>query len=169
MKFIPLPENAAAIERLADLLRRLPIGSVIHYADLNVAAGEGRDVSRGARHLLAAARKTVEREDGSRLEAVSGVGVKKLTAGEIVPLGLAHVRRTRRAALRGIDRLSGVSANLTEEQRATITAQRTVLGVAASVATINAVKAAAADVKNVNRDPASINVAGIVKSAMAQR
>lgn len=168
MKFQTSPENQAAIERLADVLRRLPVGMTIHYPDLNVAAGDDRDVRGKHRHLLDAARKSVEREDGSRFEAVSGVGVKKLRAEEIVPLGTSHVRRTRRAALRGIDRLTGIAANLSQQDRATITAQRTVLGVAAAVATINAVKSVAADVKNIDRG-ASADVAGIVAAAMRQK
>lgn len=168
MKFTSNPENVAAIEKIADVLRRVSIGSTVGYYELSAAAGADRDVRGDARHLLDAARETVEKEDGSRFESVRGVGVKKLLASELPDLGASHVRRTRRAALRGIKRLTGLAANLTEKDRATIVAQRTVLGVAANVATMSAVKAVAADVSNVTRDKPP-NVAEIVKAAMAQR
>lgn len=168
MKFTSNPENVAVIERLADALRALPVGSTVHYSDLNSIAGPDRDLRAKHRHLLEAARETVEKEDGARLESVRGVGVKKLDAASMPDMGAAHVRRTRSAAVRGIKRLTGIAANLSEKDRATIVAQRTVLGVAANVATMSAVKTVAADVTNVARDKPP-NVAEIVKAAMTQR
>lgn len=168
MKFTSNPENVAAIERIADALRALPVGATAPYAELDRAAGRGRSVRSSHRHLLEAAREAVEKEDGSRIESVRGVGVKKLEASAMTEMGATHVRRTRRAALRGIKRLTGIAANLSEKERATIVAQRTVLGVAANVATMNAVKTVAADVTSVAKEKPQ-NIAEIVKAAMAQR
>lgn len=146
--FVSRPENVAAVDAIADTLKRLPIGNVVHYEDLNALAA--KDVQAGGRYLLARAIALVEKETGHRFGIVTGRGVKRLADEEIPAVGSDYVRRTRRVAARGVKKMTGLSANLSESARTRIVGYRTVLSVAAAVTTMDSAKKAAAEAASPN-------------------
>ena len=131
--FTTKPETVADIEAVSKMLTELPIGAVLTYSAINDAIG--RDVTNGARYVLAAAKKRTEAETGALYEAVRKVGVKRLPTDEIASVGTAAIRKVRRTARRGMKRLGNVKANdISPDQSREIVMQRSVLGAVAMLA-----------------------------------
>ncbi len=126
------PELAAAIEALKLRLEELPIGETASYAKLCEVAGF--DVTR-RRHALNRARRRAEEDSGGLFETVRGLGVRRLPSASVPDVGLAAIRRVRRAAARGAARLGTVRANdMTETDMHRLLAHKSQLGAIALVA-----------------------------------
>lgn len=126
------PENIADIETIARKLGEMSIGTTLNYEVLTALIG--REV-RSHRHLLISARKQVEQETGALFEIVRDVGIKRLTADETADVGLGVIRKVRRAARRGVDRLGRVRVNDMDREAANkVIAHRSQLGAIALVA-----------------------------------
>ena len=88
------------VQILAEMLRATAVGEIVSYAVMS--AKIKRDVQGKARHILASARRMVLR-DAIVFDAVTGVGVKRLSDSECVqtwPKTLKHVGRSVRRASR---------------------------------------------------------------------
>ncbi|XWN29950.1 MAG: hypothetical protein ROR55_21010 [Devosia sp.] len=126
------PENAADVEAIANKLREASIGGLVSYTAISAAIG--RDI-RSHRHLLDHARKKVESETGSLFETLRGIGIRRLRSEETHTVGLGVIRKVRRAARRGVERLSKVRVNdLDRETANKIIAHRSQLGAISLVA-----------------------------------
>ena len=118
------PDDEIKTERIAAILRSLPIGEVASYRDVAMACG-----GEPSRWLLITARKQVETDTGARFATVRKVGIKKLASGEIVGIGAAARRRVGRIAKAQSRRLVGLSYNgLSDDDRARIDVERSLLG-----------------------------------------
>lgn len=132
MNFGTSPENEADIQALTEALRALSIGSTLSYASMSATIG--RDIT-ARRWLLQRACKEAETETGSLYEAVRGEGIRRLAGEETPSVGLAAIRRVRRAAKRGVQRLSKVRSNdLEPDVAAKIVAHKSQLGAISLVA-----------------------------------
>lgn len=127
------PEHEAIIKKLAVALTALSSGDTLGYSSLMQAAPGFR--ARRDNWLLAKAREQVEKELGCAFETVRGVGVKRLTSAEIPDIGLAALRRIRRAAKRGKKRLGRVNSNsLTESEQRRVVGMSAMLGAVVMIA-----------------------------------
>ena len=139
------PEHAAIVERLADQLGALSIGGTLTYSAASAACG--RDVAGQYRYLLTAAREKAEKNHGCLFECVRTVGVKRLPANEAPDVGLASIRRVRKAAKRGVRRLDRLNANsLSEPETRRVVSYRAMLGAVAMIADGNKARTVAAAV-----------------------
>jgi len=102
------PENAADVEALTAALAELPVGETLAYEAMTETIG--RDI-RAHRYLLLSARDKAEEQTGALFDTVHNVGVKRLASSDMPDVGLATVKRIRRAAKRGVARLGSVRAN----------------------------------------------------------
>jgi hypothetical protein len=137
------PENAAIIDRLTDMLAAVPIGAAMTYSA--ASATVGRDVAGKHRYLLDAAREKAEKQLGCIFECVRTVGVKRLPASESPEVGLASIRRVRKAAKRGVKRLTRLNANsLSEPEHRRVISYRAMLGAIAMIADGNKARTVAA-------------------------
>lgn len=130
--FKSLPENEADILAIKELMIACPIGEVITYRAVSDAIG--RDIQIKARYLLQAAIRVAEKETGARYACVHHIGIKRLPVEEIPSIGTACVGKIRRAAQRGIKRLSGVRENAPPIVQKQINAQCAQLGAVALIA-----------------------------------
>lgn len=138
------PEHAAIIDRLAGLLAELSIGGVLPYSAAADAA-DGRDVRGPHRYLLEAAREKAEKRLGCLFECVRSIGIKRLAPADSPEVGLAALRRSRKAAKRGLARLSRLSANsLSEGEQRRVIAYKSMLGAVALIADGNKARTVAA-------------------------
>ncbi len=103
------PENTAIVDRLADLLEKLPVDGEIAYLTLNEAAR--RDVSRRSRYLLQKAVAQAEANQGCIYECIRSIGIKRLSAEAGPDVGLSCIRSVRRKANRGARRLGRIQSN----------------------------------------------------------
>lgn len=125
------PENETDIETIARLLKAASIGATVTYEAMTDAIG--RDI-QDHRHLLLAAQRRTEEEIGALFGTVRGEGVKRLPSDEVASVGSHTIRRIRRAARRGMQRLTVVRANdLPMDDARKIIAQRSQLGAIALV------------------------------------
>jgi hypothetical protein len=126
------PENAADVDAIAALLRELSIDATLEYTAISQRIG--RNII-SHRHLLDAARDKAEEETGSLFDVVRTVGIKRLPASATPDVGLAAIRKVRRAARRSVDRLSSVRVNDLDKDIANkVIAHRSQLGAIALVA-----------------------------------
>lgn len=126
------PENAADIEILLGLLCACPIGTTIPYSSMNAALG--RD-ARERQWIIDKARQQAEERTGNLFEVVRGEGLKRLPSDEVPSVGLAHLRKIRRAAKRGVERLDAVRVNdLDEGDQRKLIAHKSQLGAISLVA-----------------------------------
>ncbi len=132
MKFTSRPELSAEISALTGLLMALSVDSVLTYQQASAAIG--RNVQTSARFALMRAREEAEKEGGHLFATVSGKGIKKLPAGSAYTIGQESMRRIRRTAKRGVDRLSRVRGNMSEQEQGRITAYASMLGAVSLVA-----------------------------------
>lgn len=122
-----IPEASVDTRLLRDRLLKLNHDETVSYAELSEVIG--RDVQTVARSNLASARRMAERE-GVILDAVSRVGIKRLTSGAAADSTGPRIReRIRRAASRGARRIAVIPfAELTAEQRIKTSAEASHLG-----------------------------------------
>lgn len=143
------PENAAIIEKLADMLAEISIGNILTYKDANAATD--RDIQHKHRYLMEAAREQAEKQLGCIFECVREVGFKRLAAEECPEVGLTALRGIRRKAKRGMSRLDRLNTNsLDGSGQRRVIAYKAGLGACALVADGNKMRTVAAAV-----DPAS--------------
>jgi len=126
------PENAADIATLKTMLSAAPIGQTLSYAAMTVAIG--RDV-KDRPWIMIAARKEVEKETGGLFETVRGIGVQRLPSAKIPDAGLHTLRKLRKCAKRGAERLANVRVNdLSNTERQQVIAYRSQLGAISLIA-----------------------------------
>jgi hypothetical protein len=147
------PENATDVNIMSELLRVLPIGGTLSYTD--VSAAIGRDV-RKHYWLLRSAMERVEKESGSLLAVVRSIGVKRLASEELSGVGADAIRKVRRTARRGYNRLDTIRTNDLPQSEATkIVAHKSQLGAITLVADGRKTSTVAAEVaKTGNAIPA---------------
>lgn len=127
------PQNEAIVKKLADALALLPAGETIAYSALVKAAPGFR--AKNDLWLLSKARENTEKSMGCAFESVRGVGVKRLASADIPDIGLAALRRIRRAANRGQRRLKRVNSNsLSAQEQRRVVGMTAMLGAVALVA-----------------------------------
>lgn len=145
MSFDTLPENAADIHVLEKLLEALPIDGVLTYQQMEDAIGRPIQAHR---FLLLRARENVEERAGALFETVRQVGMKRLQAADMPDVGLSSLRKIKRSARRGMERLSNVRANdLSETDAHRVLAYRSQLGAIALAADGRKTQTIAAEVK----------------------
>jgi hypothetical protein len=126
------PENAADIEVVSELLRATSIGATLSYAEISTAIG--RNIQSHS-HILRSAQARVEKETGSLYSVIRSVGIKRLASNELSSVGLEAIRKVRRTARRGFNRLDTVRTNdLAHEDVNKIIAHKSQLGAIALVA-----------------------------------
>jgi hypothetical protein len=87
-------------------LRKLAVGEVVPYRELSELIGE--DVQTLGRGAVNSARRIVLRDNRIVTDAVTNVGIKRLSDGEAVAGAARTFSKVRRTAQRGIDRLTAV-------------------------------------------------------------
>lgn len=138
MPFTTNPERQIRIERLAKVLRDLPIRATATYDDLSAALG---DNVRADWIALIRARELVEKETGMRFATVRGAGVKKLDAASIPGIGEEARAQIARRARRKHKQLTGLKYNDIDAPLQTrIDAERSLLGAIAATAKAKAEK-----------------------------
>lgn len=126
------PEIQIEVERLAAILRGLPIRATATYAELSETVGY--PVNRKPFALLKA-RKLVEQETGMRFATVRREGVKKLDGADVVGIGAMARKLIARKARTQAARLTGLSYNdIDSGKQARIDAERSLLGAISATA-----------------------------------
>lgn len=122
-------------------LKEVAVGETITWEELSTVIG--RDVTAGSAGYgpLSTARKRALNDDGIVFDAVSKVGLKRLTDTEIVNTGQATVDKVRRAARKGAKRLLSVRdfEALPNAMKIKHNAYASLLGAVASIAQENKV------------------------------
>lgn len=97
--------------------RLLGIGETIGYDQLSELVG--RDIRDGAYGSLMSARRRALNHDGVLFDAVTNVGLKRMSDPEIVSAGQRDIDKIRRAARRGYTKLTCVQNfdSLPEDER----------------------------------------------------
>jgi hypothetical protein len=99
-----ITELSADTRAIADLLLACPIGDTVSLDAMSAAIG--RDI-RKHRHIIATARRFVEREAGAVFANVRGIGYQRLdaerTVAVVAPAARKHIARSARRASRSID------------------------------------------------------------------
>lgn len=136
------PENAAIVEKLADRLATLPIGSTLAYEDLIALAD--RDIQGRFRYLLDSAREKAEKRLGCIFECVRTVGIKRLPASECPEIGLAGLRKVRRTSKRVLKRYDRMNTNsLSDAEQRRVIAYQALHGAIATLADGNKARSVA--------------------------
>ncbi len=114
---------------LVEKLRAVEVGAQITYSELSQAVG--RNVQTEARGCLNTARAILQREDSTLFAPIRGIGLKRLTDGEIAQVGGQTLRHVNNSAKRGIRKLACVRDfnALTNEEKIRHNAAMSVLGV----------------------------------------
>jgi len=128
-----IPEISIETRMLIDRLKTAQIGETITYATLSNIIG--REVQDDARHLLVSAQKACLR-DHIVFASVRKIGVKRLADTEIVGIGEAMLPKIKRAAKRGIVKMTSVAdfSALPDAAKLRHNAVISMLGVVAHVA-----------------------------------
>lgn len=113
----PRFEASPDVEACADFLRENKDRDLISYAALAEATGRD-DITGKSRHILASARRILERE-GILFVVETGVGLKRASDAQVATLATSEpIIKTRRIAKKAKKRQSAVNVqNLTGEQR----------------------------------------------------
>jgi len=110
---------------LADLLVACPIGSVITYNQMTAAIG--RDIT-ACRHVLARARQVALREVGAAFVVEVRVGLRRMSAEEVVtttgPVARQHIRRTARRALKTLASATKAQNDMPPEMQRRLSAEQ---------------------------------------------
>lgn len=121
--------------RLADLFIATSPGATVTFAQLTAALG--RDVKK-ARHLIASAQRTAQREAGASFVNVITVGYKRLAPGEVAsrigPAARKRIRGEARRASGAIVAAVSVGNDLTPEEGRRANAEMAVLGMIEHIA-----------------------------------
>jgi alkylated DNA nucleotide flippase Atl1 len=104
-----LPRFSLNIETtlLIERIKKMAQGDLITYGEL--AELIGQDAQREARHILLSARRICQREYQVVTDAKRNIGIRRLTDVELTSSGLKIFSGLRRAAKRGIDRVTAVA------------------------------------------------------------
>jgi len=114
-------------QELAKFLESATIGQVFTYAELNAAAK--CDVQTRNTVLQTAKRQMLKPPHRMVFGTIMGVGIKRLSDDEIPDEGASAVKRARRIAKKGVDKLNCADmANLTPERKVQLVTTKTVLG-----------------------------------------
>lgn len=124
------PENEAIVQKLEQVLTSIPMGGMVTTANIKKSVPGFR--ANGDYWLLSKARERAEKNLGCAFEAVRGIGIKRLASSEIPDVGLASLRKIRRAANRGKKRLSRVNTNSLSQGE-----QRRVVGMVAMLGAVS--------------------------------
>jgi hypothetical protein len=92
---------------LIERIKKMGQGDLVTYGEL--AELIGQDVQREARHTLLSARRICQREYQVVTDAERNIGIRRLTDVELTSSGLKIFSGLRRAAKRGIDRVTAVA------------------------------------------------------------
>ena len=87
-------------------IRKMQVGDVVSYGELSSILGA--DVRLTGRSALYSARQIAERDDTIVTEAVPNVGIKRLSDSENILSAGAVFTKIRRAANRGVSRLTAL-------------------------------------------------------------
>ena len=103
------PSFSVSIETTAliEAIKKMQAGDVLTYRDLTKLIGQ--NVQDEVRHILTSARRICQRDYQIVTDAVPNIGIRRLTDVEITTGGLQIFQRLRRAAKRGIDRITSVT------------------------------------------------------------
>jgi hypothetical protein len=103
------PAFSVSIETtlLVERIKRMEQGELLSYRDCTKLIGQ--DVQGEARHILQSARRICQREYQVVTDAERNLGIKRMTDVELTNSGLQLFAGLRRAAKRGIDRVTSVS------------------------------------------------------------
>lgn len=135
--FSSRPELQIEIEKLTKPLTEMAVGQTVTYDDLRAAVGGPYKP-----WSLIRARAIVEKETGLRLEAVHGVGIKKISAEDVAGIGSSARRKIGRIAKKQSARLTGLSYNdLSDEVRTKVSIERSLLGAISAASRCSAAKA----------------------------
>lgn len=147
-----IPEMSLDTRTVVELLRKVETGEVIKYKTLSEATG--RDIAGKHRYILASAMRVVLHRNGIVFAAVAGEGMKRLADEEIVAVGAQAIASMRRAAKRGVVKLSSVRDfdAMPAEKRIQHNATMSVLGVIAHVGASSQLKRAATAVQAVGNN-----------------
>jgi alkylated DNA nucleotide flippase Atl1 len=126
----PSIENATDIEAIAELLRALPIGETLTYAEISTAIG--RDI-KARRWLIVPAIRRAETETGALYAVVWRQGYQRLPAENAPQVGSSALRSIRRRARRAAARLAGATGNVAPDIQRALIAQRSALGAIAEM------------------------------------
>lgn len=137
---IVIPELSADSISLVNHLRTLQPGQQCSYSELTVLIR--RNVQKEARGCLETARRILQREEQIVFAPIRGVGLKRLTDGEITKTGTETLQRINRASRRGVHKLTCVKDfnQLTNEEKVRHNAALSVLGVFYEVSKARGVK-----------------------------
>lgn len=89
-------------------LKEVGVGETITWEELSKTAGRNVSAGHAGYGALATARRRAQVDDGMVFDAVSKVGLKRLSDVDIVNTGQSTVDRVRRAARKGAKRLLSV-------------------------------------------------------------
>jgi hypothetical protein len=92
---------------LVERIKKMKPSELVAYDELNQLIGQ--DVQGDARHILQSARHICQREYQIVTDAERNLGIKRATDIELTNSGLRLFTHIRRAAKRGIDRVTSVS------------------------------------------------------------
>jgi len=128
-----IPEFSVDGRKLAELLSKAEIGEVVHYSTLT--AEIKRDVQRGGRSALNAARKQLLHENQMVFATVTNTGLKRLSDAEKVATGEQATKRIHRQAVRSVKIMQAVHdfAGLTPQLQAKHNSYLSAYGVIAEV------------------------------------
>ena len=103
------PRFSTSIETtvLIERVKTMKPGDLIRYDELSRLIGQ--DVRGEARHILRSARHICQREYQVVTDADPAIGIRRLTDVELTHDGLRLFTRIRRAAKRGVDRVTSVT------------------------------------------------------------
>ncbi len=99
-----IPALSVDTRVLMDRLLKTNVGDVVEYAELTGLIG--RDVQDGARYVLDAAMRKLERDSHAVFGCIKDVGVKRLSSVEVVGTGERSLQRIRRTSKRAAFRQS---------------------------------------------------------------
>jgi hypothetical protein len=102
-----IPTISLDARMLYDRLKKLEIGEVVSYADLDSIVG--RSVQGAAYGQLTTARRKALREDAMCFAPVMGIGIKRLLDVEIVATGEWFTRKIKRTAGRALRTMATVA------------------------------------------------------------
>ena len=104
MGYVSTTENMEIVSALVVTIRSTPFDEVIPRKQLD-------NLLHGKHHLLAKARRMVEREDGVVIATVIGVGIKKMPSAIVHVVGIEARRKASKGLGRAQGRIVGVIRN----------------------------------------------------------
>lgn len=112
MNIVSTPENLAIVSALCDALRSLQPGEVIAKARLD-------NLTKRKPHLLAKARRVIEREQGCVFATIIGTGIKRLETDQVALVG----QKARISARRKLGKAQGQIVGVVKTQEGEMAAQ----------------------------------------------